>query len=426
MKITYKQFSNIVMILACLAICMGIYMRDVMGVGINKYLFLIIAVIPILLVRFEDVIVFAAFLLPLYVGLPGNYITVVLIARLFVAFYNKEVKCRNNLFWTSLALFAYYFCSNAIYGYMGPYHIVGTFDFLVFAFLANATLQYDKKDNVILAYGAGVASVCVVMLMATLRFFSFADLMSGGARLGATGMLFNMIEGDFATSLDPNFNGYNVIALLSCVYPILPRLKGFRRFFALIVTLISVIIGLAGLSRAFVLALGVWILLVALTEKKLWKAIGLFFAVGVVLVIVYTTVPEVIEGLANRFAGGDMEGGNGRSFLMNRNFHIWQESVFTMLFGRGVYNDNTHFSPILHFFALGFLGFFVLLLWYVQLIKLTSRYYKVKKIGRFVPFVVTFFMSCTIPAVGALNWMFPLILSIIAMSGERREIDEKN
>ena len=61
------------MVFVLLAILL--FLRDSFDISINKYIFIIIIIPYILFAKFENAILLWVAIMPLYVGLPGNYIT---------------------------------------------------------------------------------------------------------------------------------------------------------------------------------------------------------------------------------------------------------------------------------------------------------------------------------------------------------------
>ena len=418
-----ERWGAVVGILAGILVAVFVLLRDTAGIEVNKFLLLLIAAVPLLSLKVEYSVVFAAFLIPLYVGLPGNYISMVLLLRLVFEYVRGKLRLDFSLFLASIAVTLYLIITNVIWGSTSVYHLMGAMDFVVLALFASATLQYGKTKFVILAFSTGVAVVGVSMLSATLQYYTLAELMSDSSRLGYTGMLGEELgEEAMIATIDPNFYGMNVMALASCGYLFLTS-KGEKKgkIWMLIALLVALAICLIGLSRTFLLALVIWAVLALFTETNIGRAVGVTVAAGVAVLLFVLLFPEVVEGFTRRFSEADIMGANGRFDLIFEHASVWSENLVSTLFGGGLYNNNTHCAPLLYLYGVGVVGMVFLVWWFGRILVLSNQTAKGRGVYRFVPFVVTFLLFSTIPAAGALNYTFPLFVSMMAVSVAKRE-----
>ena len=419
------RFGLSVAIGAGVLLSVAVLLRDTAGIEINKFLLLLIAAVPLLGLKVEDAVVFAAFAIPLYVGLPGNYISVLLLARLLLEYAKGKIKLDFSLFLASVGLTLYLMISNILLGNTNVYHLVGSLDFVVLALLASATLQHDRVKPVVLAFSLGVAVVGVSMLSATLQYYSFAELMSDSTRLGYTGMLNEELGVEaMVVTIDPNFYGMNVIAVASAGYLLLTS-KGSKmgKLWMLVALLVALGICLIGLSRTFLLALVIWAVLALFTETNIVRAVGAT-VIGLFAVLSFSLLfPEVVDGFVRRFSEADVAGANGRFDLVFEHATVWTETVGSTLFGGGIYNNNTHSTPLQYLYGVGIVGMIFLIWWFGRVVMLSNRTAKGRGFYRFVPFVVTFVLFSTIPASGALNNTFPIFVSmlVISLTKERKK-----
>jgi len=79
MQIVRQLKNNTGVVLPGVLICLGLLMRDAFNFEINKYVFLVLAAYPILCQNTNRVLIFISFLIPLYFGLPGNYISILIL-----------------------------------------------------------------------------------------------------------------------------------------------------------------------------------------------------------------------------------------------------------------------------------------------------------------------------------------------------------
>ena len=402
----------------CALIAIGLLMRDTYGVSISRFVLLGLAAIPIMLFPVEKLVWFVSFLIPLYVGLPGNYISALVFIRLIYAAYCKHFCWDTGTFAASICVAIYVLMQNIFYGYMGVYHIICAVDFVVLGMLFSITLQKKQTSGVIFFYGLGILTTSVIMLMTTLNYYSFSDLMNSATRLGYTGMIGEHVKSSMVVSIDPNFLGMNAIAVLSTYYMLLQS-KDIPKFGKIGIILIAsavVLICLLGLSRAYILVLALWIALVIVSQRNVKVFIGTVIGIGIFAVLFMRTFPGVVEGFIVRFAESDMEGGNGRLKLILLYYDIWEETIASILFGIGLFNCHTHCGPLLYLFGIGAVGGVVLLIWCAKLLE-KVRICSIRiRIHYYIPLVVTMIMFSSIPAAGSINYSYPLVMATLAIA----------
>lgn len=406
----------------CASIAIGLLMRDTYGVGINRFVFLGLVAIPVMLFPLEKLVWFVSFLIPLYVGLPGNYISALVFIRLIYAAYCKQFSWDTGTFAASICVAIYVLMQNMFYGYMGVYHIMCAVDFVVLGMLFSIALQKEQTTGAIVFYSLGILTTSVIMLMTTLNYYSLNDLMNSATRLGYTGMIGEHVQSSMVVSIDPNFLGMNAMAVISTCYVLMndARLSKKSKVGILVVAGTVAVICLLGLSRAYVLGLVVWAILVVSLQRNAKILLGTLFVGGILVLFVVNTFPEVVEGLVTRFSGSDMEGGNGRIKLIMTYYYLWDDTVASMLFGIGLFNCHTHCGPLLYFFGIGILGSLVLLVWFSKIISKARIHAKRFQIQQYIPLMVTFIMFSSIPAAGAINYSYPLVVAVMAIASNPR------
>ena len=224
-------------------------MRDAYSVGINKYIFLAIICVCAVYMKTNHLIYLFCFLFPLYVGLPGNYMTLVLIVRLGFEIHRFKVSS----FMLSVAIAIYMFIQNIMTGYTGivPMMFIAGIVLILLLFTYRRNLE---ALPMVLMYSAGVAALGFIMLSSTLKVYDLTDLMSVSFRLGSSSVDY-VDEGIMNVSVDPNFYGMFSIASISMAFPLLfqPKIKPIVKALLLFFSLTQLIVCLIGLSRAFIL-----------------------------------------------------------------------------------------------------------------------------------------------------------------------------
>ena len=414
-----KQKQDLgMMIFAAAFVIIGLYLRDISGININKFIFLAVVAVPIFALSANRFVVFSSFLIPLYVGLPGNYVSLCILLRLLKELLDGRIRYSLIPLLLTLVATGYLMLQNILTGYTEIYNIMGAADFVTLMLLVYVTLQRRETDNVILAFLVGVTAMGLIMLINTLQYYDLQELMSSSSRLGDTKELGQNSAYGMVITIDPNFYGMNVMAAVSASVNIL-QLKPTSRNKKIMVVSMSVtaiICAMIGLSRAFVLALIAWGVVLIFLQGKVKNFLTLLVCVSIFAVVFTMAFPNVVEGFLNRFAGEDMEGFNGRSGLMEKHYNNWIANLGTMLFGIGLYGCNVHCMQLRYLFGMGALGGAVVFAWFWRLIKMSSINGAPAGLKRWVPFVITFVLCAAIPSAGCMDATFPLVVSIMALS----------
>lgn len=136
-------------------IIIGLFARDMYGIGINKYLFLLLAMIPIFFAEIKNVAVFACFLIPLYVGLPGNLISICLLIRLIFTIAKYRIPIDKTGFLFTLLVTTYIGLQDIFTGYTSIYHFMAALDFITLALIMMILREYGSGRDAIIAYALG-------------------------------------------------------------------------------------------------------------------------------------------------------------------------------------------------------------------------------------------------------------------------------
>ncbi len=253
------------------------------------------------------------------------------------------------------------------------------------------------------------------MLVTTLNYYSVSELLSSSSRFGARGMLDDKTVSTMVVSIDPNFLGMDAIAAVASSSLIVKKMDtALKRTSLIILIVLTAVIPLLGLSRSYVIALAFWVLIYIMSQRSLKNKIIFIAAAAAVVVLSVVLFPDVYSAILDRFSEGDVSTGNGRIDLIIKYAIPWNETLSTLLFGIGLYVCHTHCAPLLYLFGIGIFGVLILAaleLRYIRLIKGKNRV----GIKGWVPFIATLFMSATIPAAGAISYIFPLFLTILAL-----------
>lgn len=391
------------LILWALIIFFLLFLRDAYSVGINKYIFLGITCVCAFYMKTSDLIYLYCFLFPLYVGLPGNYMTLVLVVRLLLE--TRRFKATSLVLTLIIAAFMVF--QNYTTGKTQIVHMMYIPGLLVVLLLFTHQRKLESTP-MILMYSAGVAAVGIIMLVSTLRVHSLTELMSNAFRLGSSNV--DYVEGGIMNvSMDPNFYGLFSISAISLAFPVFLDAKSSITVKACLVifAFVQLVVGLTGLSRAFILVLLLWIGLSLLSMKNTRSTILAVFTIIVFLILLVIYMSDVIDTALARFDDLDILDGNGRLSGVKRFWNLWSGNLYYFFMGTGLFRCNVHCMPLQYLFGGGLLMAICVFGLYISYKPpRTTR----RGLAEKLPFLATFIMMCSVPAATLLNFMFPLIL----------------
>lgn len=403
--------ASIVLIIFLLSV------RDIGGFAVNKYLFLLITAVTVFALPIDNVMYFIAFAMPLYVGLPGNYMTLIFLVRFL--FDYKKLRIKGTAFIFCVLAGSCALIHSFITNHMAISELMFFPGMVLVMFMFSVDVKIDKS-KLILSYAVGVAALGLIMLIHTLQFCDLGDLLTSANRLGS---ILKKQKIEMAVNVDPNYYGLFSIALISLGAKNLSDNFGKstnKISNALLISLmgISVTIGLIGLSRAFFLVVIAWLLLYLLSVKNM-KAF--FISVSVILIVavlVINFMPNVLDALNDRLSDSTMETGNGRTELVAEFHEAWSAKLSTMLFGVGIFDCNIHCMPLQILYGGGLVFGILFVLYMITLLKNKNLNKNGGILQKYLPLTVTLIMSCSVPALALINIMYPVTFVGLCMNQE--------
>ena len=390
-------------------------LRDTYSVGINKYIFLGIACVCALYMKTKDLIYLYCFLFPVYVGLPGNFMTLVLLLR----FLCETRRFKTTSLMLTLLLSAFMIFQNFTTGKTAITQMMYIPGLLVVLMLFTHRQKLDTTPMVLM-YSAGVATLGFIMLASTLRVHSLVDLMSNAFRLGTSNAAYTE-ENIMRVSVDPNFFGTFAISAISLAFPLFLHdntskiTKGCLAIFAFV----QLVVALTGLSRTFILVLLLWITISLLTMRNTKSTVFAVVTISLFFILLVVYMSDVLETAVGRFDDADISTANGRTTIVNRYWNTWRGNIYYMFFGVGLFRCNVHCVPLQMLFGGG-------LIYFILMLALFLSYRPAKTAQRSImgklPFFATFIMMCSVPAAPLLNCMFPLVIVGLCMQDNKRAL----
>ena len=402
-----NALQNICLVAIVVATTVLILLRDAYSVSVNKYLLVALAALGAVCLSTEKYTYLMFFFLPLYFGLPGNYITMLFLGRMLLSYKFLKIDGRNLILCILISLFI--LIQNMVTGFGGFSNLMVLFALFVFMFLFSYRTEWNLSP-MLLSYSFGVAMLGLIMLISTLQVYEMEELMDNSLRLGDANYVADSAV--MHVSVDPNYYGAYAISALAMGVPFLQR-KGatfLTKLLLLISLLTATIVCFIGLSRSFVIVLIAWIAIYLLSQRK-WKNLLIAAIIlTVVAIVLLQVMPNVFDSLTARFNDSDMATANGRTNQIGKYYNAWLETFPSMLFGIGMYNCEIHCTPLQFLFG-GGLVMFGLVIAYALTLKPHLVFHKKPFYETYLPIIATFVMMLTIPAAMLINSIFPLVIT---------------
>ncbi len=414
--ITKNRLQAICLVLLVAATAILLVMRDVNGTNVNKYIFVVFALIGAIALPLDKFTYLMCFFFPLYVGLPGNYITLIYLAKFIPLLPRWKIKGSSLLAAIAIAMFT--LLQNVFFEQMGlvPMMIIPSV-FLVLLLFSNL-VELDST-KMALYFALGTTAVGLIMLFATLNEYEMTDLLNLSTRLGAANTEYTD-EMIMNVSIDPNYFGMFALTVISTSMPLLfqKRTPKLTKILLLASLVACVAVAFIGLSRTFLLVLLVWVVLYLISQRN-FKALALtvvLVALGAFLIS--TLLPDVLRALLSRFRDADVMTGNNRTEIIRKFLPMWLENLGSLLFGVGMFNCNVHCMPLQYLFGGGIvLSSFMLLFAFTLFNGSRQRH----TFSEYLPMLIVIALSFTLPMANLLNFMFPLILVGLYIKYSKKE-----
>lgn len=398
---------------ACIAVAALLFSRDVLGATVSRWLFLAVIAAALLLLDAGETRLFVFFLMPLYAGLPGNFITLLLLLKFFALALREEHRFRLSVgaVVCGVLFAAYVLIQNLVRGSISVYPFAFCAEIPLLLFLsADRVPLLPRRAANIYAVSVTIAGICALSVYAGEH--SFSEIVSGAVRFGD-----DYGEGGMRMELDPNFLGFFCLSGIAAHMELLRR-RIHRRVSGQVLSVLFImllgLLGLVGLSRAFLLCFGGLVFLelaaCARSPKRFFRAVLFtFFMLGAGTLILHLTAPSLLPAVAERFADADLWNGNGRVALMEYWWRAFLESPRTLLFGTGLFRTNVHVTALQYLFGLGIVGSLPAFCFAGACAR--SVGFRIFRCG-WIPAATAAVMSCTVPAACSLSALFPLVFAV--------------
>ncbi len=370
LKLNYKAIYFIY----CLIIFFSILMRDIFSISINKYIILMIILTALILLNEMYILAFLSFMIPLFQGLPGNYIVMSTLLIIII----KRKKIDKSIFYLPIGIFLTIELLNLYKGHSSifQYFIFCCYILLISIILLRKNKNYNKY-LILISYVYGVICCNILILINTLKYVSFGELIKNNIRVGNIEWVdSNFNSSNIELSLDQNTLGYlTIVGICITLLLLSKKLISLKKGSILIV--INIFFGMLTMSRTFFLVLiflVVYSIIANISSGKIKVSILLIISTLLVTIFIMKFFPQLIEGFIKRFNEVDITGGRSTLFKLYNNVYFSTINIF--LFGIGLQNMHvkTGIFGIPHngiqqiYISSGIIGIVCIILWFCGII----------------------------------------------------------
>jgi len=395
-------------------------LRDIFGVGINKFIILFYFILLALPSSYEALITMLCFTFPLICGLPGTYM--MLSALIFLVVKRRSINARQ--FLGILFLLLMELSASIWYIKTDIAEIIKYLSYaaVVFMIISDSNLQVDYI-GCIKSYVLGTLLLSIIIVISTIQKApsDCSQLFSKGwYRFGAI-----QAEGveEVIVRLNPNSMAFYSIIGICCCFVLIGRINKLERIINIGALFIFALIGILSTSRTWILVLlvimGIYIVSIAKNRKKVVISLVCFLTFIIFVKIVLHNFPEIGYGLLERLVSGSTRTGGGRIHLFMTYFYSFFNSGY-ILFGTGVtqYRMMLNMSESVHnglqqiVICYGVVGAIIFLYFLVH--PLLEAIRKVKLLF-WLPFIGMFLFMQTIQFINPVMHIMPYVITVFSL-----------
>ena len=416
------QKERRLLIVMTVGLTLLLILRDVMGIGISKFIYLGYTVVFMAIAQYQTLVCMICFMMPLVCGLPGTYIMPFALAFLIIKRGHVNAWQLGMIFFVAimeLIASLWYPASNfpAIVQYVS---FAGVLFFLI----------HDKTE---LDYGFCVRiylyGVCI--LCATIITTALATAPSNWLELFAQGYFrFGDTQSDYIEgmklSLNANSLAYYSITGICCSIFAAEGAKVRKRLLFICLAIFCGIAGLLSLSRSWLLVAAICLLLYVFSKLRRPKQ---FISVAAVLAVIYVVTawyfgknPELLEGFLTRLNDETLETGGGRTEIFVAYMDVFMDDLRVFLMGAGVTQHVAtlempyamHNGPQQILVGCGAIGFFVYMVGLIKPI-LDARNVGRKPVAAWLPLIGLAIFAQVIQFLNPMMLMLPYAVCVFCL-----------
>ena len=393
-----------------------LYARDVLGVGVDKNVFIVLVTLFSLVMKYENLLSLILFTLPLMCGLPGNYFLPVWCLLIFI----QQIKSKT----FKLPVFAFWFIIVAwevsIYGfYIFEIPIMNVLGYFSALFLTCALISEKRNLDYMTPVLCFCIGCCVLLGVIFLVYSSDPAMMyaEGGVRMGGDAYADTP---EMTLKTNANNIGYFSSASIACLFALFYYKKINVATFSLLVG-VAFSCGMFSVSRTWAISMALTLIVYLLFQRENRKiGFALLCVIVGILIYYFSSHPFMLDAFIGRFEGDNIETGGQRTVLFAQYNHFLKEHPLNLIFGTsaqlykevtGLYH-STHNGLQQIWLSYGVIGFIVIMLAYLKTLK--SNYVKKEYMACLPMLIIVFFLQ-TIQIFNPHNGLYPLIAAFFVM-----------
>lgn len=421
-----KQERSSSLLLLIIAIAMTtavIFARDLFDFQISKWLVLASVLMPSFFMRYDSLVYYLFFLLPLSCGLPGNYLFPLLLLLILL---KSKIALQRHIIVFFIIVF-YEIIHYVFYTFEINFaEVIGYFA-TVFLLCYFVTLDCNKNK---LVNTDCALFFCVGLLVLLLGIWYIAqekggivDLLESGSRIGASKQFVDR-EDELMIGLNPNQLAYFSLVGLSIIFT-LYSLKKIHLVLMVLFGSVFVIVGAFSVSRTWLLGLVLLVvLLVLLSGKNKMQKVGfrIFMLLVIVAVGAYVLIQNELfhEIFLMRFSDSTLSTAGDRTNILRDYNEALVNNPIYLLFGAGAvhYSDvfnleySTHNGTQQIIVSYGILGLIFFLFLTINAVRMNYRKgYAVC----LIPFLTALFFVQSGQLLNPYMNLYPFIVSFLIM-----------
>lgn len=348
MTIATKKQSAILPLFA-VGLAAMLILRDVAGIGISKYIYLVYILACMVMVSYEVTICMVCFILPLVCGLPSTYIMPCILVLL--AFKRGRVN-----FW-QLCLIVFVAVMELVASFWYPrQNMTAIVQYVSFAAVMFFLIHDDREvdyTRCVQMYFLGVCLLCGVIITVGLQKApaNWIQLFAQGHfRFGNTQR--DEIEG-MSLMLNANAMAYYSLTGVFCGILLAEKQRGWKRAAYIAAVVFLAISGFLTVSRSWLLMGILCLILYVFSKLRSPKQFVWVLAVIMLLLVAANlwlrSNPGLLEGFTTRLNADDIDNANGRTDTFLKYMAFWASDIKVVLLGTGV---TQYFSMVDYMYAM--------------------------------------------------------------------------
>jgi hypothetical protein len=403
------------------AIAILIVTRDIVGMPVNKYIFVMVSTAAFILLDYVNLICSIAFLFPLFSGLPSNYIIVIAVVLIMtkrgLSFtFSQLLYMCIIILGEAIHLFGFLSIDkNEVVTYFA--HIA-----IILKVTLDRTTQYLYRRTII-CFLIGIMVQLFIILFSSLKYVGLNDMVLHGVRFGDVSTLSGNTAGMVLSNNQNNIAYYCVLAL-SCMLILIYKYKANKIAYYFLLS-IPVIFGLLTVSRSFILVAAFILILymafmIKKSKKNIFHLIYLFAFLLLGYFLALTKYPDLFQNIFNRFQSQDVLGGRGELFAVYN--HYLFSHVDAFLVGTGLFPmvstinagnvPHNGFQQVL--VAYGIIGFCAFLFLLYLILKNAINKQKIDLVF-YLPFIAMIVFIQTLQLLDPYELMMPIIIAFCSI-----------